>query len=75
MADIGKKYKIVQKNKRIQSHEDIITERGGKSKISSKADSIINEFRKKFETMTYSDREEYLKANGFDFGTSDEKQI
>ena len=72
MADMGKKYKIVQKNKRIQSHEDIITERGGKSKISSRADSIIKEFRNKFATMTYADREEYLKKYGFDFGTSDE---
>lgn len=35
-------------------------------------DEIINTFRKNFEAMSYEEREEYLKENGFSFGSCDE---
>ena len=38
----------------------------------SRADLIVETFRKKFEAMGYEEREEYLKEHGFDFGSSDE---
>jgi len=41
----------------------------------SQADVIIDAFRKKFEAMSYEEREEYLKEHGFDFGSSDETTL
>ena len=41
----------------------------------AKADEIVDTFRKKFEAMSYEEREEYLKKYGFDFGSSDEKTL
>ena len=38
----------------------------------SQSDVIVDTFRKKFEAMSYEEREEYLKEHGFDFGSSDE---
>lgn len=41
----------------------------------TKANEIVNTFRKNFEAMSYKEREEYLQKYGFDFGSSDEKQL
>ena len=39
----------------------------------SQSNGIVDAFRKKFESMSYQERENYLKEHGFDFGYSDEK--
>lgn len=41
----------------------------------AKIESVVNEFREKFESMTYEEREEFLKKYDFNFGSSDEKTL
>lgn len=41
----------------------------------SQSDVIVDTFRKKFEEMSYEEREEYLQEHGFDFGSSDETTL
>ncbi|MFQ6723756.1 MAG: hypothetical protein ACLRFE_00285 [Clostridia bacterium] len=41
----------------------------------SQSDVIIDTFRKKFESMSYQEREEYLKEHGFDFGSPNETTL
>ena len=38
------------------------------------ADEIVETFKKKFESMTYEEREEYLKENGFSFGEPEDEK-
>lgn len=41
----------------------------------AKIDSIVNESKDKFESMTYEEREEFLKKYDLDFYSSDEKTL
>lgn len=69
-------YECTNKNcKNCISGKDFVLQELEKNRESqkTKAERIVDEFRKTFRAMTYEEREDYLKEFGFSFGTPDEE--